>query len=141
MSEPLAVEAPFTVPAGHRVARLPGLGLGVMVIGLAQLVVFGGRHAERLYAAWLVAFVLFLTIALGCLFFVLIHTAMNGSWGVVVRRIAENAAAIGPSPLPSPLSTLPSPWIVTRASETSPPQLASRETSLYVSGTSSITPW
>ena len=47
-------------------------------------------------AAWLVAFIYFLTIALGCLFFVLIHTAMAGSWGVVVRRVAENAAATLP---------------------------------------------
>ena len=63
---------------------------------MAQLVIFGARHAERLYAAWLVAFVFFLTIALGCLYFVLIHTAMQGSWGILVRRVAENAAATLP---------------------------------------------
>src|SRR5262249_59468827 len=40
--------------------------------------------------------VYFLTIALGCLFFVLIHTAMAGSWGILVRRVAENAAALLP---------------------------------------------
>jgi hypothetical protein len=62
------------------------------VIGAGQLAVFGGRHEERFFAAWLVAFTFFLTIALGCLFFVLIHTAMQGAWGIVVRRVAENAA-------------------------------------------------
>ncbi len=84
------------VPAGHRLTRLPFVGLGLATIGVAQLVIFGARHAERLYAAWLVAFVFFLTIALGCLYFVLIHTAMQGSWGIVVRRVAENAAATLP---------------------------------------------
>ena len=84
------------VPAGHRFARLPFVGIGVATIGVAQLVIFGARHAERLYAAWLVAFLFFLTIALGCLYFVLIHTAMQGSWGILVRRVAENAAATLP---------------------------------------------
>ena len=84
------------VPAGHRVTRLPFVGIGLATIGVAQLLIFGARHAERLYAAWLVAFVFFLTIALGCLYFVLIHTAMQGSWGIVVRRVAENAAATLP---------------------------------------------
>jgi len=84
------------VPAGHRFTRLPGMGLGLATIGVAQLLIFGARHAERLYAAWLVAFVFFLTIALGCLYFVLIHTAMQGSWGILVRRVAENAAATLP---------------------------------------------
>jgi hypothetical protein len=84
------------VPAGHRITRLPFVGLGLATIGAAQLLIFGARHADRLFAAWLVAFVFFLTIALGCLYFVLIHTAMQGSWGVLVRRIAENAAATLP---------------------------------------------
>ena len=84
------------VPAGHRLTRLPALGLALATIGVAQLVIFGARHAERLYAAWLVAFVFFLTMALGCLYFVLIHTAMQGSWGILVRRVAENAAATLP---------------------------------------------
>jgi hypothetical protein len=69
------------------------VGAGLAVLGAAQLAVFGAQHAERVFAAWLVAFVFFLSIALGCLYFVLIHTAMQGSWGIVVRRVAENAAA------------------------------------------------
>jgi hypothetical protein len=84
------------IPAGHRLTRLPLFGIGIAVLGASQLAIFGARHAERLYAAWLVAFVFFLTIALGCLYFALIHTAMQGSWGIVVRRVAENAAATLP---------------------------------------------
>jgi len=84
------------IPAGHGFARLPLVGIGVAAIGAALLAIFGTQHAGRLFAAWLVAFVFFLTIALGCLYFVLIHTAMQGSWGVLVRRVAENAAATLP---------------------------------------------
>jgi len=84
------------IPAGHPWTKLPALGIGLAVTGGVLLVAFGRLSGERLLAAWLVAFVYFLTIALGCLFFVLIHTAMAGSWGIVVRRVAENAAATVP---------------------------------------------
>ena len=84
------------VPAGHGLRRLPALGLLLFVVGAAQLLIFGSRHTERLFASWLVAYFFFLSIALGCLYFALIHTAMQGSWGVVVRRVAENAAATLP---------------------------------------------
>jgi hypothetical protein len=94
--EPSAIPTELRIPAGHRLARLPLVGAALAVLGAAQLLVFGARHSERLYAAWLVAFVFFLTIALGCLYFVLIHTAMAGSWGILVRRVAENAAATLP---------------------------------------------
>jgi hypothetical protein len=83
------------IPAGHSWAKLPALGVGLAVVGGALLAV-SGFGSQRMMAAWLVAFLFFLTIALGCLFFVLIHTAMAGSWGVVVRRVAENAAATVP---------------------------------------------
>ena len=47
------------------------------------------------YAAWLVAFVYF-SRSPGSLYFILIHTAMQGGWGIVVRRVAENTAATLP---------------------------------------------
>jgi hypothetical protein len=84
------------VPAGHPWSRLPALGAGLALVGGTLVVAGGGLGSARLAAAWLVAFLFFLTIALGCLFFVLIHTAMAGSWGILVRRTAENAAATLP---------------------------------------------
>jgi hypothetical protein len=84
------------VPGGHAWARLPLAGAGLAAAGLTLLALAGRATPERTLAAWLVAFVYFLTIALGCLYFVLIHTAMQGAWGVVVRRLAETAAATLP---------------------------------------------
>ncbi len=95
--EPASAPGVLRVPAGHGFTRLPAIGVGIAVLGAALLLVLGRQDATRFFAAWLVAFVFFLTIALGSLFFVLIHTAMQGSWGVIVRRVAENAAATLPA--------------------------------------------
>jgi len=84
------------LPAGHPWTRLPAAGLVTAAAGLVLLALAGGADLKRGLAAWLVAFVYFLTIALGCLYFVLIHTAMQGGWGVAVRRVAENAAGTLP---------------------------------------------
>ena len=84
------------LPAGHPWTRLPAAGLGLGLVGLALLAIPAREDPQRALAAWLVAFVYFLTLALGCLYFVLIHTAMQGAWGVVVRRVAENAAGTLP---------------------------------------------
>lgn len=84
------------IPAGHLWSRLPAIGVGLAAVGLAAAGLAGRADPGRFFAGWLVAFVYFLTIALGCLYFVLIHTAMQGAWGVVVRRLAETAAATLP---------------------------------------------
>jgi len=85
-----------TLPAGHPLRRLPVLGLAAAVMGIGLSVVFGAAHPARFYAAWLVAFLFFLTLALGALYFVLIHYAVQAGWGVVLRRVAENLAATLP---------------------------------------------
>jgi hypothetical protein len=84
------------LPARHPWARLPQAGLAAAAVGVVLAAAAGRGMPERLLASWLVAFVFFLSIALGCLYFALIHTAMQGAWGVVVRRVAENAAGTLP---------------------------------------------
>jgi hypothetical protein len=84
------------LPERHPWARLPLVGGGLAAIGLAVAAAAGREDPPRLLAAWLVAFVFFLTLALGCLYFVLMHTAAQGGWGVAVRRLAEDAAATLP---------------------------------------------
>ncbi len=84
------------IPPGHSWGHLSALGFGLGAVGLAAALLLSRSAPERFYLSWLVAFAYFLTIALGCLYFILIHAAMQGGWGIVVRRLAENAAATIP---------------------------------------------
>ncbi|HXY41764.1 MAG TPA: hypothetical protein VEQ10_18960, partial [Vicinamibacteria bacterium] len=108
------------IPARHPWARLPLLGAVVSLAGLVLLALAARAGASALLTAWLIAYVFYLTLALGCLYFCLIHTAMSGSWGVVVRRLAETGAATLPVflllfvPLALGLSRL-YPWAATDA--------------------------
>lgn len=85
-----------SIPAGSRWARLPALGGAAGAVGLVLSLALATRSPEQFYFSWLVAFLYFLSLALGALFFVLIHFAMQGGWGVAVRRIGEVAAATLP---------------------------------------------
>jgi hypothetical protein len=75
------------------------LGLGLAVVGLGASLALGlASEAARsqLWHSWLVGSLFVLSIALGGLFFVLIHHATQAGWSVVVRRIAEDAMAALP---------------------------------------------
>ena len=69
------------IPPGSGFQRLMPIGLAVGVIAAIASFVLGSGE-KQLYFSWLVAFLFFLSIALGGLFFVLIHYATKSSWGV-----------------------------------------------------------
>jgi hypothetical protein len=79
-----------TIPRGHAFSRLPWIGAGIGGLGLALSLVLRAGDAKQFAFSWLVAFLFFLSLALGALFFVLIHFATQAGWGIVVRRLAEN---------------------------------------------------
>ncbi len=85
-----------SIPPGNAWGRLPSVGLGVFVVGLASSLALGRGDLRQLYFSWLVAFLYFLSIALGALFFVLIHYVSKAGWSTAVRRIAENAMSTLP---------------------------------------------
>jgi hypothetical protein len=69
--------------------------LATGILGLAVAAGMGAAGADgwtRFYASYLVAFVYFLTLALGALFFVLVQHATRAGWSVAVRRLAESVA-------------------------------------------------
>ena len=89
-----------SIPAGNAWAKWPKLALAAGIIGIVVScgIKMTGDEAVTLQFlhSWLVAFMYCLSIALGCLFFVLIHFATKAGWSVVVRRIAEAGACTRP---------------------------------------------
>ncbi len=64
----------------------------VGTIGLLLSVAGAFMDHSAFFQSYLVAFTFFTTVALGGLFFVLIHHVTGAYWGVVMRRVAENLA-------------------------------------------------
>ncbi|MFL6232488.1 MAG: hypothetical protein ACJ76N_05085 [Thermoanaerobaculia bacterium] len=87
------------LPSEHPWRRLPLLGLGLAVVGLGASLALGFASEEarrQLWHSWLVGSLFVLSIALGALFFVLLHHSTQAGWSVVVRRIAEDIMATLP---------------------------------------------
>src|SRR5208282_5666143 len=81
-----------TLRLGSAAERMivPGVALAVIGAALALLCGFRVECAPTLFQhAYLVAFVFYLTITLGALFFVLLHHLARAGWSVTLRRLAE----------------------------------------------------
>ena len=59
---------------------------GVVVTALALLI-----DADYFFRAWLVGWVYWIGVALGCLALSLLHHLTHGDWGIVMRRVMEAA--------------------------------------------------
>jgi len=86
----------FLLPPGSRWQRLPVVAGMLGSIGVATSFTLRGANPGQFYHSWLVAFLFFLSITLGAIFFVMAHFATKAAWGIVVRRLAENLAATAP---------------------------------------------
>ena len=95
-SRPTITAEQMAIPAGHWWNRIPLVGAIVGFIGLGLSLVLAASQPEQFYFSWLVAFMFYLSLALGGLFFVLTHYVTRASWSVVVRRLAENIMATLP---------------------------------------------
>src|SRR5919197_2032503 len=85
-----------TIPPGHSWNRLPLIGAVVALVGAAACAIFGAANPKQFFFSWLVSFMFFLSLALGALFFVLIQSASQGGWGILLRRIGETVFATIP---------------------------------------------
>ena len=63
--------------------------LGVGVLGLAATFAGMGIDKKQFFFSWLVAFWFFLTVALGGMFFAVLHHLVRAGWSTGYRRIAE----------------------------------------------------
>ncbi|HSP99882.1 MAG TPA: quinol:cytochrome C oxidoreductase [Candidatus Dormibacteraeota bacterium] len=81
---------------GTALARVTWLGAALGVGGLAASLVLGAAQMRHFYFSWLVAFLYFLSIALGSLFFTLTLFVCRAGWSVALRRVVENVMATLP---------------------------------------------
>lgn len=81
--------------SGRTFGRLTGVGAVLAVVGLGMSAGLAGGTAQ-FYFSWLVAYLYFLSIALGGLFFVLVLAVTRAAWGVALRRVVENVMATLP---------------------------------------------
>ena len=95
MSHAAAVTVDPAQNSGRALGRLTGIGAVLAVVGLGLLVAVAGG-TKQFYFSWLVAYLYFLSIALGGLFFVLMLVVTWAGWGVTLRRVLENVMATLP---------------------------------------------
>lgn len=79
----------FRIPEGSMWARAVGISAGVGALGLLGAIAGYLADPKRFAFAWLFAFTVFFTIAMGAMFFVVCQHLVGASWSVTVRRTAE----------------------------------------------------
>lgn len=99
MSHGKTIHPDEKVKAGTLGSRLAVIGLGGGIAVLVLAYVLGhlaGDNLRRFQHSYLTAWLFVWSIAIGCLFFVLIHHLARARWGTVLRRIAECVALTFP---------------------------------------------
>ncbi len=77
----------------QRLDQVQNSALVVGVIGLALSLVARLVWKDHFFPAYLVGFLFWLGISLGCIGFTMLHFLTGGSWGLVIRRPLEAGAA------------------------------------------------
>ncbi len=87
------------LPASSLFAKLPIIGglVGLGALGAALATGMGAAETrQQLWHSYLVAYLYWLSIALGGLFFTLVQYATRAGWSIALRRVFENVAATLP---------------------------------------------
>ena len=85
-----------TIPPGHSWNRIPLIGAACALVGALGCAILGPGNPKQFFFSWLMAYLFFLSLAIGGLFFTLFMYACQGGWGIVVRRICETVFATIP---------------------------------------------
>lgn len=75
---------------GPLAEKLPKIAYSVGFLGMLMSLLYYFQDHHRFFYSYLTAFVFFLSIALGGLFFVIIQHLSRAGWSVVVRRLSEH---------------------------------------------------
>lgn len=87
---------PYRVPVGNAWDNAWKIAAALGAVGILALAFGYSADPRRFAFAWLFAFIAFLTIALGNIFFVFVSYLTGASWSVAIRRVAEIAGAAIP---------------------------------------------
>lgn len=82
--------AAWAVPAGA--GRLQRLGLIAGGVGTVLCVAGLVLSPDYFFRSWLLGWVFWMGVSLGCLAILLLHHMTRGDWGMVIRRVLEAAA-------------------------------------------------
>src|SRR5271167_1860075 len=72
-------------------SKLPAI---LMAVGGALCVAGAGINVQEFGFSWLLAFMFYLSIALGALFLVMVHHLTDAGWSVGIRRFCEHLASL-----------------------------------------------
>src|SRR5512136_788421 len=81
---------------GERLWRRLALVAVVALLVSLVLAATGAEGWRRFFFSYLVSFAFVLSLALGALYFVLLHHLTHSGWSVVVRRVSEALSATFP---------------------------------------------
>lgn len=70
--------------------RIQALALGIGGLCLAACALGGASDPAQFFRSYLVAYLFWVGIALGCFSVVMLHHLVGGRWGVVIRRLLES---------------------------------------------------
>src|SRR5206468_6830204 len=76
--------------------RLERRAFAVGVVALIAAAIGAAFSPAAFFRAWLVSWLFWLSIPLGALAIVMLHYLSGGSWGIVIRRVAESTAVTLP---------------------------------------------
>jgi len=82
----------FVLPPGHPVERWGRAALATGVLGGAVSIAGAIASPTQFLRSYLVAWVFWVELTLGCLALLMIKYVAGGAWGAVIRRLAESAA-------------------------------------------------
>lgn len=94
MSEPVTAQS-FQVPESVDVYR--SRAAIVAAVGVAAMVAGYFVDPARFFQAYLVAFIFWTCLSLGCLGLMMVHHLSGGQWGLVIRRLLEAGSKVLPA--------------------------------------------
>ena len=74
---------------GPQLDRVQRNALIFGVIGIALAIIFGLRGSQQFFRSYLLAYVYWVSIPLGCMAILMMHHLTGGWWGLPIRRILE----------------------------------------------------